>query len=147
MSSSMRCCTQSALFTNTRGQTGINSWTYTSRILPRVVLLFNSIVTTLTNGLLRTGKADQFDVNTFRSYFHDYHLQYDIHSVMHYPEKSFSKDNLNTIVAKNGQRLGCLHLKQCPTLLDIQKINTVYNCSKNRERVVYSRKIAQQTHT
>ncbi|CAG2172917.1 unnamed protein product, partial [Oppiella nova] len=77
------------------------------------------------------GKADQFDVNTFRSYFHDYHLQYDIHSVMHYPEKSFSKDNLNTIVAKNGQRLGCFHLKQCPTLLDIQKINTVYNCSKN----------------
>lgn len=49
---------------------------------------------------------------------------------MHYPENSFSNGRGNTIVAKNGQRLGCHHLNQCPTHLDAHKVNIVYGCSR-----------------
>jgi len=60
-------------------------------------------------------------------------LPYDIHSVMHYREKDFSHNGQNTITAKNGQPLGCrISGMKCPTDLDIQKINVVYNCKTKK---------------
>jgi len=62
-------------------------------------------------------------------------LPYDIHSVMHYEENAFSVNGLMTIRAKNGQKLGCTQTgMKCPTDLDIEKINVVYNCPKKSEK-------------
>ncbi len=71
-------------------------------------------------------------------YFDDLHnlsLPYDIHSVMHYREYAFNKNGRMTIKAKNGQKLGCEQPgMKCPTDLDIEKINIVYNCLKKSEK-------------
>jgi hypothetical protein len=67
-------------------------------------------------------------------------LPYDIHSVMHYDEKSFSFNKQNTIMAKNGQPLSCeINGMKCPTDLDIRKINVVYNCKtkKSNQNGIY----------
>ncbi len=62
-------------------------------------------------------------------------LPYDIHSVMHYGEYAFSNNGLMTIKARNGKKLGCMQIgMKCPTDLDIEKINIVYNCSKKSEK-------------
>jgi hypothetical protein len=50
---------------------------------------------------------------------------------MHYEEDYFSVNKLMTIRAKNGKKLGCTQADmKCPTDLDIEKINFVYNCQK-----------------
>jgi predicted aldo/keto reductase-like oxidoreductase len=54
---------------------------------------------------------------------------------MHYGEYDFSENGGMTIKAKNGKKLGCMQtLMQCPTNLDIKKINTVYNCPKKSKK-------------
>jgi len=54
---------------------------------------------------------------------------------MHYGEYAFSKNGLMTIKAKNGQKLGCSQTgMKCPTDLDIEKINIVYNCPKKSKK-------------
>ncbi len=72
-----------------------------------------------------------------QDYFYDLYtlsLPYDIHSVMHYEEYAFSVNGNKTIRAKNGQKLGCIQTgMKCPTDLDIEKINVVYNCPKKSE--------------
>jgi hypothetical protein len=47
--------------------------------------------------------------------------------------KSFCFNEQNIVMAKNGQPLGCeISGMNCPTDLDIQKINVVYNCKKKK---------------
>jgi hypothetical protein len=80
-------------------------------------------------------------IGNFRKYSSDYfdqsykaQLPYDINSVMHYGHNYFSKNRKITLRAKNGKQLGCRHTgTQCPTNLDIKKINVVYNCGKKSE--------------
>jgi hypothetical protein len=74
------------------------------------------------------GMESQFSVNRDKNYFYDYKLPYDIHSVMHYTEKAFSKGSGDTIVAKNKQKLSCSSHEKCPTELDAKKINSIYRC-------------------
>jgi hypothetical protein len=77
-----------------------------------------------------------YNFNKYPQYFDKAYttkLPYDVHSVMHYPEKSFSFNRRNTIMAKNGRPLGCMRNgMKCPTDLDIQKINVVYNCKTKK---------------
>ncbi len=64
-------------------------------------------------------------------YFGDWELPFDVKSIMFYEGNSAAKrPGLTVMRAKSGQELRCKpHL--CPTELDIQKINKVYNCEQN----------------
>jgi hypothetical protein len=54
---------------------------------------------------------------------------------MHYKEYDFSKNGHETIMAISGKRLGCSQFgMKCPTDLDIEKINTVYNCQEKLKK-------------
>ncbi|XP_050532656.1 zinc metalloproteinase nas-7-like isoform X2 [Daktulosphaira vitifoliae] len=55
-------------------------------------------------------------------------LPYDYTSVMHYPRYAFSKNGLETIVAKYDQSMA-LGQRNGATSTDIQKVNLMYNCS------------------
>jgi len=75
--------------------------------------------------------ADQFR-QFGGQYFGDWNLPFDLKSVMFYEESDGAKSpGLVVMRAKNGQKLRC-EPHSCPTDLDIQKINTVYQCKNRR---------------
>ncbi len=64
-------------------------------------------------------------------YFGDWKLPFDVKSAMFYEGNAAAKrPGLTVMKAKSGQELRCKP-HSCPTELDIEKINKVYNCKQN----------------
>lgn len=61
-------------------------------------------------------------------YFTENGFPYDLKSVMHYTEHSFSKNGRPTLIARSKVALRCRGRK-CPTQSDVDRINHLYKCS------------------
>jgi hypothetical protein len=81
---------------------------------------------------IKSGREREFRKHK-RDYFYENGFPYDLLSVMHYREYAFSKNRQKTITPKKPvPHLRCKAL-DCPTDLDVMKINQFYKCFNKKK--------------